>query len=57
MPAHVREWVTHLQAEEVSAATIQKVRFILCGLMPRAVELCARATSLEHGSGLVPAAV
>jgi hypothetical protein len=28
MASHVREWVTHLQAKGVSAATIQKVRFV-----------------------------
>jgi integrase len=38
MPAHVREWVTHLQAEEVSAATIQKVRFILSAIFTAALD-------------------
>jgi integrase len=37
MPAHVREWVTHLQANGVSAASIQKVRFILSAIFTDAL--------------------
>ncbi len=38
MPAHVREWVTDLQAKGVSAATIQKVRFILSAIFTSALD-------------------
>jgi integrase len=38
MPAHVREWVTDLQAKGVSAATIQKVRFILSAIFTAALD-------------------
>lgn len=38
MPAHVREWVTDLQVKEVSAATIQKVRFILSAIFTDALD-------------------
>jgi integrase len=38
MPAHVREWVTDLQAKDVSAATIQKVRFILSAIFTAALD-------------------
>jgi integrase len=38
MPAHVREWVTHLQAEDVSPASIQKVRFILSAIFTAAMD-------------------
>jgi integrase len=37
MPSHVREWVTHLQANGVSPATIQKVRFILSAIFTTAL--------------------
>jgi integrase len=37
MPSHVREWVTHLQAEGVTPATIQKVRFILSAIFTAAL--------------------
>ena len=38
MPAHVREWVTDLQAKKVSAASIQKVRFILSAIFTSALD-------------------
>jgi len=38
MPAHVREWVTDLQAKGVSAASIQKVRFILSAIFTSALD-------------------
>jgi integrase len=38
MPAHVREWVTDLQAKKVSAASIQKVRFILSAIFSAALD-------------------
>jgi integrase len=38
MPAHVREWVTYLQAEGVSPASIQKVRFILSAIFTTALD-------------------
>ncbi|HUZ56284.1 MAG TPA: site-specific integrase [Streptosporangiaceae bacterium] len=38
MAAHVREWVTHLQAENVSAASIQKLRFILSAIFTSALD-------------------
>src|ERR1022692_3592827 len=38
MPAHVREWVTDLQAKGVSAASIQKVRFILSAIFTAALD-------------------
>ena len=38
MPSHVREWVTDLQAKDVSPATIQKVRFILSAIFTTALE-------------------
>ena len=37
MPSHVREWVTGLQARQVSPATIQKVRFILSAIFTAAL--------------------
>jgi hypothetical protein len=37
MPSHVREWVTDLQAKDVSPATIQKVRFILSAIFTTAL--------------------
>ena len=37
MPSTVREWVTDLQAKGVSAATIQKVRFILSAVFTAAL--------------------
>src|SRR5260370_36082759 len=37
MPAHVREWVTDLQAKGVSAASIRKVRFILSAIFTAAL--------------------
>ena len=37
MPAHVREWVTDLQAKHVSPASIQKVRFILSAIFTSAL--------------------
>lgn len=37
MPSHVREWVTDLQAKEVSPASIQKVRFILSAIFTSAL--------------------
>jgi integrase len=37
MASHVREWVAHLQAEGVSPATIQKVRFILSAIFTAAL--------------------
>ena len=37
MPSHVREWVTDLQAKEVSPASIQKVRFILSAIFTAAL--------------------
>jgi integrase len=38
MPSHVREWVTDLQAKKVSAASIQKVRFILSAIFTAALD-------------------
>jgi integrase len=38
MPAQVREWVTDLQAKGVSAASIQKVRFILSAIFTSAMD-------------------
>jgi integrase len=38
MPAHVREWVTDLQAKGVSPASIQKVRFILSAIFTTALD-------------------
>jgi integrase len=38
MPSHVREWVTDLQAKNVSAATIQKLRFILSAIFTTALD-------------------
>lgn len=38
MPAHVREWVTDLQAKNVSPASIQKVRFILSAIFTSALD-------------------
>ena len=38
MPSHVREWVTHLQAEGVSAVTMQKVRFMLSAIFTTAMD-------------------
>ena len=38
MPTHVREWVTELQAREVSPASIQKVRFILSAIFTAALD-------------------
>ncbi len=38
MPSHVREWVTDLQAKGVSAASIQKVRFILSAIFTAALD-------------------
>ncbi|HVB42586.1 MAG TPA: N-terminal phage integrase SAM-like domain-containing protein [Streptosporangiaceae bacterium] len=38
MPAHVREWVSGLQAKGVSPATIQKVRFILSAIFTAALD-------------------
>jgi integrase len=38
MPAHVREWVTDLQAKGVSAASIQKVRYILSAIFTSALD-------------------
>jgi len=38
MPAQVREWVTDLQARGVSAASIQKVRFILSAIFTAALD-------------------
>jgi integrase len=38
MPAHVREWVTDLQAKPVSPASIQKVRFILSAIFTAALD-------------------
>lgn len=38
MPAHVREWVTDLQARGVTAASIQKVRFILSAIFTTALD-------------------
>jgi len=38
MPAQVREWVTGLQARGVSAASIQKVRFILSAIFTTALD-------------------
>ncbi len=38
MSAHVREWVTDLQAKGVSAASIQKVRFILSAIFTAALD-------------------
>jgi integrase len=38
MPAHVREWVTDLQAKGVSPASIQKVRFILSAIFTAAMD-------------------
>jgi integrase len=37
MPSHVRQWVTHLQAQGVTPATIQKVRFILSAIFTSAL--------------------
>ena len=37
MPSHVREWVTDLQAKEVTPASIQKVRFILSAIFSTAL--------------------
>jgi integrase len=37
MPSHVREWVTDLQAKEVTPASIQKVRFILSAIFTAAL--------------------
>jgi integrase len=37
MPSHVREWVTGLQADGVTPATIQKVRFILSAIFTTAL--------------------
>ena len=37
MASHVREWVTDLQARDVSPATIQKVRFILSAIFTAAL--------------------
>src|SRR5262249_13632938 len=37
MASHVRKWVTHLQAKEGSAATIQKVRSILSAIFNTAL--------------------
>jgi integrase len=37
MPSHVREWVTDLQADGVTPATIQKVRFILSAVFTAAL--------------------
>src|ERR1022692_1999815 len=38
MPAHVRAWVTDLQAKNVSPASIQKVRFILSAIFTSALD-------------------
>src|ERR1022692_4829707 len=38
MPTHVREWVTDLQAKDVSPASIQKVRFILSAIFTAALD-------------------
>jgi integrase len=38
MPSHVREWVTRLQEEGVTPATIQKVRFILSAIFTTALD-------------------
>ena len=37
MPSHVREWVTDLQAKDVTPASIQKVRFILSAIFSAAL--------------------
>jgi integrase len=37
MPSHVREWITDLQAKGVSAATIQKIRYILSAIFSAAL--------------------
>jgi integrase len=37
MPSHVREWVTDLQAKDVTPASIQKVRFILSAIFTAAL--------------------
>lgn len=37
MPSHVREWVTELQARQVSPATIQKLRFVLSAIFTDAL--------------------
>ena len=37
MPSHVREWVTGLQADGVTPATVQKVRFILSAIFTTAL--------------------
>ncbi len=36
LPSHVREWVTHLVQEDVTPATIQKLRFILSAIFTTA---------------------
>ena len=38
MPSNVREWVTDLQAKDVTPATIQKVRFILSAIFTAALD-------------------
>jgi integrase len=38
MPSNVREWITDLQAKDVSPATIQKVRFILSAIFTTALD-------------------
>jgi integrase len=38
MPSHVREWITDLQAKEVSAVTIQKLRFVLSAIFTTAMD-------------------
>lgn len=37
MPSHVRQWVTDLQAKDVTPASIQKVRFILSAIFSAAL--------------------
>jgi len=38
MPSHVREWITDLKGKNVSAVTIQKLRFILSAIFTTAMD-------------------